>query len=126
MQDLEAKANEQRRNSDAESACVRRTLWGETGDGVAKESDDMATTVLGDITHPAPIIMPQQNNSALPAIALLVSSIFPLAGAGAVAGYLLAGKSQPANNQTFDDDTVKIGLGRIEDYINVGDKTEPF
>lgn len=115
VQDLQAKATENQRNSEAEAAHARRVAWGAKDEPV---EDDMATTVLGDITtnHPAPIIMQAASSPLLP-IALSLLGF----GAGAVvASYLIDNKAPAPVEQTipeFDDETVSIGLGRIEDYI---------
>lgn len=103
-------------NEEAENQWWRKTLGADSKQ--TAEAEDMGHTILGDITNPAPIIMqppaPQQS-SILPAAAMAVA-----AGLG---GYLLADKSEPkpAPNQQpaieFQDETVSVGLGRIEDYL---------
>ena len=121
MQSLQANAREQQKNQEAESDFVRRKLWGQGGQsgGNENETDDMGHTILGDINHPAPIIMPQPQSS-LPTIAALAATL----AAGGLAGYLLSRPDQPAPQPiqqieapSFDDSSVSIGLGRIEDYI---------
>ena len=120
MEDLQARAEESQRNSEAESAAVRRSLWGED---VAKQSaeDEMRTTILGDVTHPAPVVIspPQQPNNMLPLAMLALAAAIPATGAAGVIGYLLASKPEATApiSQDFEDGSVQIGLGRIEDYI---------
>lgn len=125
VEDLQAKAEESQKNNAAESAAVRRSLWGEEVTG--KQSDDeMRTTILGDVTHPAPVVIsqPQQPQSLLPMVALALAASMPLTGAAGVIGYLLANRTQQAAplapaapTQDYRDSTVKIGLGRIEDLV---------
>jgi len=114
---MAATARETQKNQEAESAYVRKNLWG-VGES-KQEEDDMGTTILGDITHPAPIVItqPQQpQNSLLPiALAAMAAIGIPATlGVGALAGYMLT--KQPA--QTFQDETVSIGLGKIEYYTS--------
>jgi len=109
------------RNREAEEAYVRKTAWGSTqGEADVSEADDMRQTVLGDINHPAPIIMPPQQNNTLATLALLAASAVPIGLGGAALGYMLrpSAPEQPvAPMPAFDDETVTIGLGRIEDYM---------
>ena len=114
VQHLRAQAAESERNSEAESAHARRVVWGEEkGDSTTGE-EDVGTTILGDIQQSPPVIYPPQNN--LPIIAgLALATLLPLAAAGGgLATYLL---TKDAPKQSFEDETVQIGLGKIEDYI---------
>jgi hypothetical protein len=116
-QALEDGHDENMRNREAESAAVRRQLWGSNESG--GEPDEMRQTILGDITHPAPIIMPQpqQQSPWLP---------ITLAAAAGLGGYALANRqnSPPSENAPpaaieFQDETISVGLGRIQDYMDV-------
>lgn len=113
VQSIQANQREQQANQEAESQWVRKNLWG--SDAKAGE-DDMGTTILGDITHPAPIIMPPQSN-----IGTIIGLIATMAAAG-MGGYMYANsntpEAPPAEQQpaTFDDSTIQLGLGRLEDY----------
>ncbi len=118
-----------RRNQEAENRCVRQQLWG--NDGGAEGDDDMGNTILGDVTHPTPIVVAggqQPSSSLLPTVlALAAGALIPGAG---VAGYLLKDafnkpEVTPAPVQEFTDSTVSIGLGKIEDYIKEGEADEP-
>lgn len=121
VQDIRAKAAENHRNSEAESAHVRRSVWGED---VTKstESDDMGHTILGDVTHPAPIVITQpsqpQSNLLPLALAALAGFGIPTALAGGAAAMYMLTKQPAAQQQpqTYQDETVSIGLGRIDDY----------
>ena len=93
---------------------MRKNVWG--SDAKAGE-DDMGTTILGDITHPAPIIMPPTPQSNIGTILGIIGTI----AAAGMGGYMFAnsGTQPPAVEQqppTFDDSTIQIGLGRLEDY----------
>ena len=107
---------------EAESAEVRRSLWG-GGKNNEEETDDMATTILGDVTHPTPIVInqpPQQSNPFLP---IAAAGLLGLLGAGtgaAATAYLLSQKAQPVAPE-FDDETLTIGLGRIENFTKASE-----
>lgn len=120
VEHMQSTAEEQRKNQEAESSWVRKKLWG--SDETVKDEDEMRQTVLGDINHPAPIIIPQpqQQSMALPLVAALIAGPL-IAGGGALAGYMLSDKKVPPTivqpaNPAFSDETISIGLGRAEDY----------
>ena len=120
VEDLQAKAEESQRNNAAESAAVRRSLWGEE---LAKQAadDEMRTTILGDVTHPAPVVIsqPQQSSGLLP-LALAAAMVAPpiMGAVGVAAGYYFSQKPESKQESpAFEDGSVKIGLGRIEDYL---------
>lgn len=118
VQHMQATAKDIQKNMEAESAEVRRSLWG--GDtNKASESEDMGTTILGDVTYPAPVVINQQpqKSSTLPLLIGLLASGLVGGGAAGVATYLLTRNNAPTQQQ-FNDETVQIGLGRIEDYAN--------
>ena len=110
MQDLERKATEQRKNQEAESSHVRKTVWGYT-EPDQSDDDDMGTTILGDVTQQPAVVIPQSGNKLLTTAALAA-----MLTTGGLAGYVISGlfdKDGPA--PTFSDETLEIGLGRIED-----------
>lgn len=119
VQHMAAIARDNQRNIEAESAAVRRKLW---GDESKAETEDMGTTILGDVTHPAPIVInqPAQSSSMLPMIAgMLISGLLGGGIAGAAA-YAIA--KRPTTQPTYQDETVSIGLGRIDDYTGATEK----
>lgn len=128
VQDLKAKSLENQRNSEAESAHVRRQVWGEASgsSAIAEQGDEMGTTILGDIhQQPPAVIMPQQSNSLWPVVALALAGLLPVAGIGAIgAGVALAYfLQQPAavvpkaaEPAEFEDTSTTIKLGRLRDY----------
>jgi hypothetical protein len=116
VQSLQANQREQQANQEAESQWVRKNLW---GSDVKAGEDDMGTTILGDITHPAPIIMPPTPQSNIGTILGLIGTI----AAAGMGGYMYANSGSnpaPAVEQqpppSFDDSTLQLGLGRLEDY----------
>jgi hypothetical protein len=117
IEDLQAKAEESQRNNAAESAAVRRSLWGE--EVASKPTDDeMRTTILGDVTHPAPVVISQPQQSLALPLALAAAFIAPpVMGAIAAGVTYLAMKQSAPVVQDFEDGSVKLGLGRIEDYF---------
>ena len=113
---------EQKKNQAAESAFVRRQVWGDSSKDDTGE--DMANqTILGDVTHPTPIIMAgQQQSSVLPALAALaLGMLIPGAGvAGYVASKLLAPSPSPVDapiGKPTTDESLDVGLGRFSDLI---------
>jgi hypothetical protein len=109
-------------NEEAENRWWRKTVTGESQPVDNADDEEMGNIMLGDVNHPAPVVIspPPQSNSIQ--TALLATALSALAGVG---GYLLAAKdsepSQVPNNQVeFDDSSVTIGLGRIEDYLQRG------
>lgn len=97
-------------------------------------SDKMrGNTILGDIHYPAPVVVqqspPPSSTGASPLLPMVLLSLLtgglPVAG---MAGYMLASaakKLPQAVEQKFDDETIEIGLGKIEDYFsNSAEKKE--
>ena len=122
VEDMHSQWEEQQKNREAESAAVRDKAWG-AGSGETMASDDeMRQTILGDVTHPTPVVIaPQQQTNTLQT-AVLAAALTAAAGMG---GYMLAGKNKPEPvtpnpDVSFDDSSVTIGLGKIEDYLQRG------
>lgn len=117
VKDMEAANQERAKNREAESQFARRQ-WGQA-DSAATDGDDMGHTILGDINHPAPIIMPPQNNSGDMMKGLALGAALLGIPAAGVLGYMLNKNETEATQPIeFDDASVSIGLGRIEDYID--------
>lgn len=124
IQSLQKHAATKAADREAESRWAREKLWGskEIADAdQGSQADDVNTTILGDVTHPAPIIMnqPPASNPLLPvALAAMAAVGVPgLLGAGVIAGYLLSPKAPKVEPVEFNDETLRIGLGKIEDYV---------
>jgi hypothetical protein len=122
VQHMRAMSGELQRNSEAESSYVRKNVWGDgslaTNDVASNEVND---TILGDyqVNYPTPIIVqPPPSNPWLP---MLLTAMVALAGGG-IAGYFARSIPTPEPVE-FDDETVELGLGRIEDFIK-GTKDE--
>ena len=113
---------ESQKNQQAEGAFVRRTLWGAEDEEQPEESDQMRQTIVGDVTNPTPVVIaPQQQSSNLGTIAAIVAAM----ATGGILGSQYLGKQalelvQPQQQQqqpvTFEDSTVSVGLGKLEDY----------
>lgn len=88
------------------------------------ESTGMGNTILGDVNHAPPVVIAgQQSNNLWPIAALALATSLPIgiAGAGAAAylvGRNAAPKPQPTQPQEFSDESVSIGLGRLEDFVD--------
>ena len=106
-------------NEEAENRWFRKTISGDDG---AVESD-MGTTILGDITPQPPVIIqqPPQQSSNLGTIAAIVAAM----ATGGILGSQYLGKQalelvqpqQPQEQQAaYEDSTIRIGLGRLENY----------
>ena len=111
---MESEQADQARNRRAESAHVRKVAWGDES-GLTDGEDDVKTTILGDVQQQPPIVVSSGSNGSSLAplvLAALMGTAIPTIAAGA---YWLA-KQEPAD-VSFSDETVRIGLGRIEDYI---------
>lgn len=103
---------EQRRNSEAEAAHVRRAAWGAADN--QQEGEAVGPTILGDVqTSPPVIITGGGGGSGIlkTAAALLLGASVPSAFA---AGWLL--HQTPEAVETEAD--LSLGLGKIEDYLN--------
>lgn len=115
---LEFNHQQHRKNREAEESHARRVAWGWKGDS---EVDDMGDTYLGDVTI-QPTTQAAQQRSGWPLVAGLA-----LASAIPTGAYLWSKQnsqapvsapevSDPTDQPVFDDNSVRIGLGRIEDF----------
>ena len=127
VDDMHSNWEEQQKNREAESGYARRFWGGGSGgesNGDEMADDDMRQTILGDVTHPTPVVIspPQQQSNTLQTVLMAAS----LAGVAGMGGYMLANRDntpppQP-NVAEFDDESVNIGLGKIEDYLQANGK----
>lgn len=120
-QALQRHNNETAKNREAESAHVRKTIWNAESDS---SEEDMGNTILGDVNHPAPIVMAGNSDSTLKTLATLALGGLLGGGgiaAGAAAMYLLNKPEvvQPATPQPGE--TMNIGLGKLEDYLKAAE-----
>lgn len=114
---------ESEKNQAAENQHIRRSLWGYEGRQSESDDDTMGHTILGDVNHPAPIIMPQQQPQQNPLVSMLLGAA--MTAAGGAAGYYFANQNnvtQPTSPPIeFQDETISVGLGKIEDYLKVNE-----
>lgn len=114
-EDMVDHAEEQRKNREAESAWMRKHVWDWQGDG---ESDDMRQTVLGDINNITQPAASAATKSAAWLMPLLLGMSIPgAAGLGALAMSQFMASKPTENPSGYSDETIEIGLGRIEDYL---------
>jgi len=121
---LDAHRKRTEKNLNAEEAAVRQKLWGESpGKKEETTGDDMGDQiVLGDLTHPTPIIVNQPASNGLGKVlagAALAAGMIGIPGAG-IAGYLLSQmqKDKPVDVPPFTDESLDVGLGRFSDLIS--------
>lgn len=100
---------------DAVADAVQKRAFGD--DYMPPGDEDMGDIHVGDVNHPAPVVIqPPPPSNLMPMALLALAAAIPTTGAIGVAGYLLANRDKPVVAQPgFDDSTVKIGLGRIGD-----------
>ena len=115
---LQNHQEEQKKNQSAESAFVRRQLWGESAE--SQQAEDMHTqTILGDVTHPTPIVIQgQQSGSGLGKVlaGLAIGALIPAAGVGGyMINQLLTPKPESPVVEPVENETVDLGLLRLED-----------
>lgn len=114
---LQAHQAETQKNIQAENQRIRKDLWGYQE---PQEGEDVnSQTILGDVTHPTPIIIngqqPSQSGGVLKTLAILAAGAL-IPGAG-IAGYLASQMLKPTTTETTapEDQTLDLGLLRFED-----------
>lgn len=119
---LQAHQKRQAANIAAEDAAVRKQLWGEKTN--TAEGDDMGDQiVLGDLTHPTPIIVnqPQQNGlGKVLAGAALAATLIGVPAAG-VAGYAISqllNKQENTTTAPTNESDVDLGLLKLKDLLS--------
>ena len=126
MNHLQAVASQHRKNMEAENRAARSYWNGQSSpDQVAapeteEVNDSMRDTMLGDVITPPPVVVnnpPPQNNQMGTVLAALLGML-PLGGYLALESLKDERQPPPAVVQPaeYDDTTVEIGLGQIEDY----------
>jgi len=120
---LQSHQAETEKNVQAENQRIRKDLWGYQE---PKEGEDVnSQTILGDVTHPTPIIINgQQSSGALKTLAILAAGAL-IPGAG-IAGYFASQLLKPTPKQTIapEDQTLDLGLLRFEDLEQQGRDSE--
>jgi len=111
---LQSHQAETEKNVQAENQRIRKDLWGYQE---PQEGEDVnSQTILGDVTHPTPIIINgQQSSGALKTLAIIAAGAL-IPGAG-IAGYLASQLLKPTTTETTapEDQTLDLGLLRFED-----------
>ena len=111
---LQSHQAETEKNVQAENQRIRKDLWGYQE---PQEGEDVnSQTILGDVTHPTPIIINgQQSSGALKTLAILAAGAL-IPGAG-IAGYFASQLLKPTTTETTapEDQTLDLGLLRFED-----------
>lgn len=114
-------SQDQLKNLEAESAWARKKLYG--SEEAVSESEDMGHTILGDVTNPAPIVIAPQSQGSSGGLSqtliplALGASLMGVPAAG-LAGYFLSKTQSPVAQPTQQqDETVSIGLRKIEDLL---------
>lgn len=112
---VEQQAQMSRQNQEAENRAVRRKLW--RNDGSDEEGDEMGDTILGDIS----IVQPSaaQSRGVSPLLAAALGTMIPGVGAAGFFASQLLDKPDPPPGVEFDDTSVQIELGKLEDFLDL-------
>ena len=110
---VEQQAEMSRRNQEAENRAVRRKLW--RNDGGDQEGDDMGGTILGDVTIQQPAA--PQSRGLSPLLAAALGAALPGVGAAGFFANQILNPAEPAPVVEGIDTSVKIGLGKIGDFL---------
>jgi hypothetical protein len=114
------------KNQEAENRFVRKKVWG-SDEAESEAGEDMGSggnIVLGDVQHPAPIVIAGQSGGGSDLLKGLAIAALGAAVPGAgLAGYalstLLADKPTPPATQPAEpsQSDFSVGLGKLEDYL---------
>lgn len=111
------------KNMAAENSHVRRSVWGSAES--TEDTDDMGSggnIVLGDVQHPAPIVIAGNSGGGSDLIKGLAIAALGAAIPGAgLAGYLISNALDKVTPvvQPIDQPDFSVGLGKIEDYLEM-------
>jgi hypothetical protein len=108
-------ADRQKKMIEAEDNAAAKAMGWEMSQ--AEEGEDVETNVLGDQTTTTNITHEAAKGLGTVAAMMLGGSVPLAAIAGAAAWHLLGPKP---DGRTFEDETVEIGIGKIEDYFPQG------
>lgn len=116
---LQHHQTETEKNQRAENKCVRKQLW--NADEPDEPGEEMGSTILGDVTHPTPIVVAGSGDSGLmkTLVGLAIGAMIPTAGVGGfLASQLLSQKPAPTVHQSEQSgETVELGLGKLSDFL---------
>ena len=110
---VQHQAEMSRRNQEAENRAVRRKLW--KNDGSDQEGDDMGDTILGDVTIQQPAA--PQSRGLSPLLAAALGAALPGVGAAGFFANQILNPAEPAPVVEGIDTSVKIGLGKLSDFL---------
>lgn len=124
---LQHHQHETEKNIAAENSRVRKTLWDETPAQGTEGEDVSNQTILGDYTHPTPIVIagqsqPSGNGLAGTLAALAIGTLIPGAGLAGYAVSKMLEKPQAVPLQTQqpnDSESIDLGLGRFSDLLPI-------
>jgi hypothetical protein len=100
-----------RRNRDAEEQHARKQVWGYTEPSGDEDVPDR--TFLGDIS----ITQPPQRSGLSPLLAAALGAALPGVGAAGFFANQILNPAEPAPVVEGIDTSVKIGLGKIGDFL---------
>jgi hypothetical protein len=116
---LQHHQRETEKNTQAENKAVRKQLW--NADEPDEPGEEMGSTILGDVTHPTPIVVAGSGESGLmkTLVGLAIGAMIPTAGvAGFLASQLLTPKAVPTVQQREQDtETMELGLGQLSEFL---------
>lgn len=83
--------------------------------------EEMGNTILGDVTHPTPIVVAGSGDSGLlkTLVGLAIGAMIPTAGVGGfLASQWLTQKPAPTVQQSEQNgETLELGLGKLSDFL---------
>jgi hypothetical protein len=117
--------HETEKNIRAENRAVRRKLW-QDADTEEPEDADMGNTILGDVTHPTPVIVAGANGGSSgllkAAVGMAIGALLPTAGVGGFLASQLLQQHPPAavqpQQQQPSNESLDVGLGKLSDYLD--------
>ena len=116
---LQHHQRETEKNTQAENKAVRKRLW--NADEPDEPGEDMGSTILGDVTHPTPIVVAGAGDSGLmkTLVGLAIGAMIPTAGVGGfLVSQLLSQKPAPTVQQSEQSgETVELGLGKLSEFL---------
>ena len=102
---LEARQKQVQAFNAASTRAVARKMLGEE---LKAEGDDVGNTILGDVTHPTPVVIAGQQSSGIGP--LLAAGLGMLGPAGAIGGYFL--------NQMLDQKPIPTAAPQVQQIQN--------
>jgi hypothetical protein len=125
LRSLQNHQHETEKNTRAENRAVRRKLWQDDGTE-DPEGTDMGNTILGDVTHPTPVIVAGANGGSSgllkAAVGMAIGALLPTAGVGGFLASQLLQQQPPAAVQpqqpAQSTESMDVGLGKLSDYLD--------